>query len=87
MGWDFLLTPGSNEDDDNLLPVGHISYIDEEELWDENGRPMPPDVGDNHKLILSQDGEISEADKDLITNFFGVLWQFHAPEWYGGNNE
>jgi hypothetical protein len=87
MGWDFLLTPSSNEDDDNLLPIGHISYIEDEELWDENGRPMPSDVGDNHKLILSQDGEISGPDKDLITNFFGEMWQFQEPEWYGGDNE
>ena len=87
MGWDFLLTPSSSEQDENLLPVGHISYKDDEELWDEKERPMPPDVGDNHKLILSQDGEINGEDKDLIINFFSDLWQFREPEWYGGGNE
>ncbi len=34
MGWDFLLTPSSSEQDESLLPVGHISYIEDQELWD-----------------------------------------------------
>jgi len=87
MGWDFLLTPSSSEQDENLLPVGHISYIEDQELWDENNREMPANVGDNHKLVLSQGGEISGEEKDLITNFFSDMWQFREPEWYGGDHE
>jgi hypothetical protein len=82
MGWDFILAPNSDKEDENLLPVGHISYIEEQELWDENDREMPGNVGNNHKIVLAQDGDISGDEKELITDFFDGMWQFKNPEWY-----
>jgi len=41
MGWDFIIADKSNVDDDNLLPVGHISYIEDETL-DETKKKDPP---------------------------------------------
>tara|TARA_Y100000310_G_scaffold277497_1_gene295295 strand:- start:626 stop:1093 length:468 start_codon:yes stop_codon:yes gene_type:complete len=82
MGWDIILMPGSKKGDTNLLPVGHISYHGEEELWKSNDREVPENIEDNHKIFLAQDGEYSQSDKDLMEQFFKQLWQFKEIQWY-----
>ena len=82
MGWDFIIADKSNVDDDNLLPVGHISYIEDETLWSDHEVDMPENVGDNHKIVLAKDAQISNDEKALLTRFFGPMWQFKEPEWY-----
>tara|TARA_R100000152_G_C6665545_1_gene103257 strand:+ start:150 stop:629 length:480 start_codon:yes stop_codon:yes gene_type:complete len=83
MGWDFIIADMSTVDDNNLLPVGHISYFDDKDLWDKHEHDgMPEYIGDNHKIILSKDGEISQKEKDSLNKYFGPMWQFKEPEWY-----
>ncbi len=83
MGWDIILADNSNIDDDNLLPVGHFSYIQDKDLWSNHGvYDMPEKVGGNSKIVLSKDGNISDAEKEHLTKFFEDMWQFKEPEWY-----
>jgi len=82
MGWDVVLLPGSTEKDKNLLPVGHVSYYNDETLWSDNDREMPENIGDNHKILICKDGNYSEAAKTLIEDFFDELWQFKEVVWY-----
>ena len=83
MGWDIIIVPSGNEDDKNLLPVGHVSYTGDEEKWDENSeKEMPNDLINNHKIIGSPDGKYDSADKNLIDKFFQARWQFKEVKWY-----
>ena len=83
MGWDIILADNSNIDDDNLLPVGHFSYIQDKDLWSNHGvYDMPEKIGGNSKIVLSKDGNISDAEKQHLTKFFEDMWQFKDPEWY-----
>tara|TARA_R110002110_G_scaffold97864_1_gene250935 strand:+ start:2280 stop:2777 length:498 start_codon:yes stop_codon:yes gene_type:complete len=82
MGWDIILLPGSTKEDKNLLPVGHVSYYNDETLWNDNNRPMPENIGDNHKILICKDGNYSGAAKTLIEDFFDELWQFKEVVWY-----
>tara|TARA_R110002074_G_scaffold142157_2_gene288607 strand:- start:303 stop:773 length:471 start_codon:yes stop_codon:yes gene_type:complete len=82
MGWDIILLPGNSKEDENLLPVGHVTYHGESELWKEHDRNMPENIGDNHKILLSKEGDYSGAAKKLIEDFFGDLWQFKEVVWY-----
>ena len=82
MGWDIILLPGSTKDDKNLLPVGHVSYHTESELWEEHERKIPKNIGANHKMLITKDGKYSGAAKTLIENFFDDLWQFKEVIWY-----
>mgnify|MGYP003153740426 CR=1 FL=1 len=82
MGWDFILADNSDVEDENLLPVGHVSYIEDKELWDSHSVEMAENIGGNLKVVLAKDGEISGPEKDLIVRFFGPMWQFKEPEWY-----
>jgi len=81
MGWDFILAPESSVNDDNLLPVGILSYIGDRDLWDSNGIGMPPGVAGNHKIILSGGGKISQKEKSHLNKYFQELWQFKNIEW------
>ncbi len=83
MGWDIIIVPSGNEDDKNLLPVGHVSYTGDEEKWDENSeKEMPNDLINNHKIIVAPDGKYDSADKNLIDKFFQARWQFKEVKWY-----
>ena len=82
MGWDIILMPNSSKDDKNLLPIGHISYREEKELWKKYGMGRPKNIEDNHKIFLAKDGEASQGDKDSMEKFFKELWQFKEIEWY-----
>jgi len=83
MGWDFIIARGSDVEDKNLQPVGHISYYEDKELWDSHGiDDMPENVGGNSKIVLANDGDISDGDKAHLTEYFGPMWQFKEPEWY-----
>jgi hypothetical protein len=82
MGWDFIIADESNVSDTNLQPVGYFSYYEDEDLWDKHNVDMPENVGDNHKIVLAQDAQISAAEKELLIKFFGPMWHFKEPEWY-----
>jgi len=83
MGWDIILVPSANENDENLLPVGHASYTGDEEEWDKNSeKKMPADLVNNHKIIVAPDAEYDNEDRALINKFFSAQWQFKEVEWY-----
>jgi len=82
MGWDFIIARHSDVDYKNLQPVGHFSYHEDKELWDEHEVDMPEKIGGNSKIVLANDGEISDGEKAHLTEYFGLLWQFKEPEWY-----
>ncbi len=82
MGWDIIIMPGSTKEDKNLLPVGHVSYYEDEKLWNDNNWPMPENIGANHKILVCEDGNYSAAAKTLIDDFFNNLWQFKEVVWY-----
>jgi hypothetical protein len=83
MGWDIVIVPSSDENDKDLLPVGHVSYTGNKEEWKDNSsRAMPEDLVDNHKIIVASGGKYTGADKALIVNFFEQRWQFKEVVWY-----
>ena len=83
MGWDFIIIPGSDENDKDLTPIGHVSYTGNKEEWAENTtREMPTDLGNNHKILVASGGEYSAEGKKVIEDFFKERWQFEDPEWY-----
>jgi len=82
MGWDIIVLPGSTKDDTGLLPVGHVSYHDGEEIWKEHERQIPENIGDNHKILIAKNGKYSGAAKKTIEDFFNGLWQFKEVVWY-----
>jgi hypothetical protein len=71
MGWDVIIVPSSSESDETLLPVGHVSYIKEQE-----------DKMGNDKIILAPDEDYTEGDKLIIDSFFAELPQFDDVVWY-----
>ena len=72
---------------ENLLPVGHVSSYEDEKLWSDHDRPMPENIGDNHKILICKDGKYSGAAKTLIEDFFDDLWQFKEVVWYDQGSE
>lgn len=81
MGWDFILASKSNINDEDLLPVGVLSYIGDRDLWDSNGVEMPKNVAGNHKIILSRGGKISQEEKSHLSDYFKDMWQFKKLKW------
>ena len=83
MGWDIIIVPSGDESDENLLPVGHVSYTGDEQEWEDNSsREMPEDLVDNHKIIIAPDGNYTGQDKATIVDFFKQRWQFKEVVWY-----
>jgi len=83
MGWDFIIIPGSTENDKDLTPVGHVSYTGNKEEWAENTtREMPAGLKGNHKIFVASGGRLSADGKKIIEDFFKERWQFEDPEWY-----
>jgi hypothetical protein len=71
MGWDFVMVPSSDINENNLLPIGHVAY--------NQGRPTA--IG-NDKVIIAPDGKYGEQDRQLIVEFFRKFDFFNEPEWY-----
>ena len=71
MGWDVIIVPSSSGSDETLLPVGHVSYIKEQE-----------NKMGNDKIILAPDEDYTEGDKLIIDSFFAELPQFDDVVWY-----
>ncbi len=71
MGWDFIIVPSSNKEDDNLMPVGHVDYDPE----------LKPDKLGNDKIIIAADSNYSEKDKEIINSFFNKIEHFKNVEW------
>ena len=68
MGWDLIIAPGSSKTSQNLKPIGHAEYAD---------------GSGNDKIIISDDGIISEPDKKIISEFFKEFKNiFKEIEWY-----
>ena len=82
MGWDIIIVPSSSERNTNLLPVGHVQYYKEDEVWDKVGKEKPANISANTKIILANDGNYYIDDKSTIEKFFNGLVQFKPVEWY-----
>lgn len=78
MGWDIILPP-SNRIQDNLIPVGYIKINDDKKIWKERADQTPP-VG-NDKVIVANNGDISNDDIKIIEDFFSSMWQFKKIKW------
>lgn len=78
MGWDIILPP-SNRVQENLIPVGYVKVNDNKKIWKEKADMEPP-VG-NDKIIVANNGDISDDDIKIIEDFFLSMWQFKEIEW------
>ena len=79
MGWDIICPPSKETKGKKLLPVGIVKVNDDEGIWKEKANRSPP-IG-NDKIIVSNDGKISEEDKKIISEFFESMWQFKKIQW------
>lgn len=79
MGWDIIFPPSETPKGKRLLPIGIIKVNDDKDLWKEKANMSPP-IG-NDKIIVSNDGKISEEDKNVISDFFDPMWQFKKIKW------
>ena len=82
MGWDVIIVPSSSERNTNLLPVGHVQYYDDEDIWEKVGKKQPDNISANTKIILANDGNYYIEDKNVIEDFFKQLIQFKPVVWY-----
>lgn len=79
MGWDIIFPPSKAPKGKTLLPIGIVRVNDDKDLWKEKANMSPP-IG-NDKIIVSNDGKISEEDKNIISDFFEPMWQFKKIKW------
>jgi len=79
MGWDIIFPPSKEPKGKTLLPVGIVRVNEDKDLWKEKADMSPP-IG-NDKIIVSNDGKISEEDKNIISDFFNPMWQFKKVKW------
>ena len=84
MGWDVIIVPSSSERNLNLLPVGHVQYYEEDDIWEKVGKEKPENISLNTKIILANDGNYYIDDKNIIEDFFEQLIQFKPVVWYTG---
>ena len=82
MGWDVIIVPSSSERNLNLLPVGHVQYYEDDDIWEKVGKEKPENISLNTKIILANDGNYYIDDKSVIEDFFKQLIQFKAVVWY-----
>ena len=71
MGWDVIIVPSATQDDELLIPVGHVAYS-----------PDRSEKVGNDKIILAPDEDYTEGDKLIIDSFFAELPQFDDVVWY-----
>src|SRR5690242_7827571 len=78
MDWDIIIVPSSKATDKNLLVVGVLRVSEEaENIPYPNGNKKG-----NHKLILGNDGVITQADKDAIESYFKGNNVFMKPDFF-----
>jgi len=70
-GWDIIIVPSATQDDELLIPVGHVAY----------SLDRPKKVG-NDKIIIAPSGKFSSADQKIIDDFFAALEGFEPVRWY-----
>mgnify|MGYP003124382684 CR=1 FL=1 len=70
MGWDLIIVPSSNKNEDNLKHVGVVAYKD-----------SAGDRVGNDKIILAH-SDVSSEDKKTIEDFFSDIDKFKDAEWY-----
>jgi hypothetical protein len=87
MGWDVIIVPSSSERNLNLLPVGHIQYYDNDDVWEKVGKEKLENISLNTKIILANDGNYYIEDKNVIEHFFKQLIQFKPVVWYTDRNK
>jgi len=80
MGWDIIFPPSEKPSGKNLLAVGIVKINDDKDLWRKMADKLPP--AGNDKIIVSSGGNISEEDKEIISNFFETMWQFKKVKWF-----
>ncbi len=71
MGWDLIVVPSSNANDENLLPVGYVAYNENK-----------PTAMFNDKIILAPNRSYSSGDREVIDNVFKSMDYFDNPVWY-----
>ena len=82
--WDIIIVPSQSGKDlrqsfQSYEFVGIVKYNKNDKDWEEESDIDPP--GDNHKLIISLDGEYAEEDKKTLEDFFNT-WQFENIIWF-----
>ena len=82
MGWDLIIVPSSSERNLNLLPIGHVQYYEDDDIWEKVGKEKPDNISSNTKIILANDGNYYIEDKNVIERFFKQLIQFKPVIWY-----
>lgn len=83
MNWDIIVSPDSNDDDENLLICGIVKI-----KKDANKLPHP--IGNkpgNDKLILANEGDLTSNDKKLIDEYFKDIQAFDAPIYFESSDE
>tara|TARA_Y100000310_G_C20550030_1_gene747587 strand:+ start:351 stop:797 length:447 start_codon:yes stop_codon:yes gene_type:complete len=71
MGWDVIIVPSATQDDELLIPVGHVAYS-----------PDRSEKVGNDKIIIAPSGQFSDRDQKIINNFFVDMEGFEPVEWY-----
>ena len=71
MGWDLIVVPSSNANDENLLPVGYVAYNENK-----------PTALFNDKIILAPNHNYSSNDRETIEDVFKSMDYFDNPVWY-----
>ena len=71
MGWDLIIVPSATKEDQNLIPVGFVTYNNEK-----------PHKRGNDKIIIAPGTIYTKDDKEIIEDFFNELSYFDPVEWY-----
>lgn len=78
MAWDIIIAPSSNTTDKNLLIAGVVRIGQSaEDIPFPNGN-----VKGNHKLILANNGVITDKDKKDIADYFAGNNVFEKPDFF-----
>jgi len=71
MGWDLIIVPSATKDDENLTPIGYVTYNENK-----------PSAMFNDKIIIAPDGKHTSEDRKLIKSVFDQMDYFDNPVWY-----
>lgn len=85
MGWDIIVVPSDSkgvteQERHNYVIVGIVEINEDKKVWSDNSDRDPP-YG-NHKVIVSNYGEYTRKDVEIIENFFKNMWQFKNPKFF-----
>ena len=70
-GWDLIIVPSTNKDDNDLIPVGYVAYNEKK-----------PSAMFNDKIIIAPDGKYKSRDRKIIERVFAQMDYFDNPVWY-----